>query len=291
MDTFETPEPITAIVEINMGDIHITTSDRTDTVVEVRASDAAHKADIAAAEHTTVDFADGRLRIKSPKNWRQWAPWGRRESIDVHIDMPSGSHVRGSAGAGALQCTGRVGECQFRIGAGNLLVDACGPVVVSAGAGPIDIGRAEGDVDVKTSGSVRIGSIDGAAVIKNSNGGTSIGEITGDLRVNAANGNVIVDRTHGTVVLKCANGDIRLDEADRGAIVAETAHGDVEIGVHDGVAAWLDLNTAFGRVRNDLEAAGPPTPGQDAMEIRARTAFGDITIRRATTDQPHEAAR
>jgi hypothetical protein len=284
MHTFDTPEPITVVVEINRGDIQITTSNRTNTVVEVSASDEAKKADIAAAEQTTVDFAHGTLRIKSPKNWRQWAPWGGRESIDVRIDLPSGSHVRGAAGAGALQCIGLVGECRCRIGAGNVRIDACGPVVVSTGAGTIDIGRATGDVDVKTSGSVKIGSIDGAAVIKNSNGRTSIREITGDLRVNAANGNVIVDRAHGTVVLKCANGDVRLDEADRGAIVAETARGNVEIGIRDGVAAWLDLNTAFGTVRNDLEAAGRPAPGEDAIEVRARTAFGDITIRRAIAE-------
>ena len=290
MHTFDTPEAITLVVEINRGDIHITTSDRTDTVVEVRASDEAKKGDIAAAEQTTVDFAHGTLRIKSPKNWRQWAPWGWKESIDVRVELPSGSQVRSSAGAGALQCSGLVGECRAKIGAGNVRIDACGEVAVSAGAGTIDIGRVRGDVDVKTTGTVRIGSIDGAAVIKNSNGGTSIGEITGDLRVNAANGNVTVDRAHGTVVLKCANGDVRLDEADGGAIVAETARGGVEIGIREGVAAWLDLNTAFGAVRNDLEAAGPPTAGEHAIEVRARTAFGDITIRRATTDQPHEAA-
>ena len=282
MQTFDTPEPITVVVEINRGDIHITASDRADTVVDVRASDEARKADIAAAEQTTVDFANGTLRIKSPKNWRQWAPWGGRESIDVRIDLPRGSHVRGSAGAGAMQCTGLLGGCHYRIGAGRVRIDACGPVGVSAGAGTIDIGRAEGDVDIKTTGSVRIGSIDGAAVIKNSNGGTSIREITGDLRVNAANGSVIVDRAHGTVVLKCANGDVRLDEANRGAIVAETARGNVEIGIRDGVAAWLDLNTAFGTVRNDLEAARPPAPDEDAIKVRARTAFGDITIRRPT---------
>jgi hypothetical protein len=47
------------------------------------------------------------------------------------------------------------------------------------------------------------------------------------------------------------------------------------------VAAWLDLTTAFGTVRNELDTAEPPTADQDTIEVRARTAFGDITIRRA----------
>ena len=36
-----------------------------------------------------------------------------------------------------------------------------------------------------------------------------------------------------------------------------------------------------GTVRNSLDAAQPPAPGEDAVEVRARSSFGDITIRRA----------
>jgi hypothetical protein len=51
--------------------------------------------------------------------------------------------------------------------------------------------------------------------------------------------------------------------------------------VSAGVAAWLDLRTKFGQVLNDLDEADRPEPGQDAVEIRARTSMGDIAIRRA----------
>ncbi len=289
MHTFDTPEPISVDLEIGVGNIHVTTSDRRDTVVEVRASNEARKSDVAAAEQTKVDFADGTLFIKSPKGRRQWTPWGGHESIEVRIELPTGSHVRGSGGVIALRCTGRVGECRYRAGVGNVRIDACGPVAVAAGTGDIEIGRAEGHVEIKTAGSVRISTIDGTAVIKNSNGDTSIHEITSDLRVSSANGNVIVERARAAVVLKCANGDLRLDEAGRGTIVAETARGDVEVGIRNGVAAWLDLNTAFGRVRNDLGAAAPPASGEDAVEVRARSAYGDITIRRATSAEKDES--
>ena len=45
-----------------------------------------------------------------------------------------------------------------------------------------------GRADIKTAGAIRIGRIDGAAAVKNSNGDTWIGEVTGEGRVNAANG-------------------------------------------------------------------------------------------------------
>jgi hypothetical protein len=93
---------------------------------------------------------------------------------------------------------------------------------------------------------------------------------------------VVVDRARATVAAKSANGDVRLDAIERGRIVAETARGTVDVGIRVGVAAWLDLNTAFGTVRNDLDAAGRPEPGDDAVDVRARTAFGDISVHRAT---------
>jgi hypothetical protein len=282
MHTFDTPEPISVALEVAVANVDITASDRTDTVVDVLPTNENRKGDVAAAEQTTVDYADGLLRISTPNGWRQWRPWGGRESVDVRIALPSGSDVHGSAGVVALRSAGRVGELRFKAGAGNVHVDQSGPVKLTVGAGDIDVGHTFGDVDVKTTGTVRVGTVDGAAVIKNSNGDTSIHDVVGDLRVHTANGNVVVDRARATVAAKSANGDVRLDAIERGTIVAETARGTVEVGIRTGVAAWLDLNTAFGTVRNDLDAAGRPESGQDAVDVRARKAFGDIKVHRAT---------
>ncbi len=80
---------------------------------------------------------------------------------------------------------------------------------------------------------------------------------------------------------KTANGDVRLGEVAGGAVVAQSAFGDVEVGVRDGVAAWLDLETKFGTVHNDLDATERPEPAEDAVEVRARTSMGDITVHRS----------
>ena len=39
MPTFDTPEPITVVIDLSVGDVRITASDRADTVVEVRPTD------------------------------------------------------------------------------------------------------------------------------------------------------------------------------------------------------------------------------------------------------------
>jgi hypothetical protein len=281
MQTFDTPEPITVALELGVAQVQITASDRTDTVVDVRATNPDRKSDVAAAQQTTVDYANGRLRVASPKGRRQWKPWNGRESIDVHIDLPVGSDVLGSAGVADLRCTGRLGECRYKTGVGTVHIAESGPVSLSVGSGDIDVGHTLGDVEVKATGGVRLGTVDGAAVVKNSNGDTSIDDVVGDLRVSSANGDIVVGRARSTVAVKSANGDVRVDRAERGSVVANTARGSVEVGILDGVAAWLDLNTGFGEVRNELEAGGPPASEDDAIEVRARTAFGDITIRRA----------
>ena len=279
MPTFDTPEPIAVTLDVGVGDIQVVASDRTDTVVDVRPSDPAKKSDVTAAEQTRVEYASGRLLVKAPKAWK-WSLRSGGESIDVQIELPTGSQVSGETGVAALHCTGRIGGCRYKTGVGDIHLDEAGRLELRAGAGDITVGQAVGEVEVSTAGAVGIGSVDGTAIIKNTNGDTWIGEVTGDVRVNAANGRITIDRARAAASAKTANGDVRLGEVARGAVLVQSANGKIEIGVRDGVAVWLDLKTGFGNVMNDLHASDRPTPDEEAVDVRARTAYGDITIRR-----------
>ena len=93
---------------------------------------------------------------------------------------------------------------------------------------------------------------------------------------------LIGDLRHVADSAKTANGDVRLSEIASGVVHAQTACGKVDIGVLDGVAAWLDLYTQYGNVRNDLNAAERSEPGEATVEVRARSSFGDITVRRSS---------
>ena len=283
MPTFHTPEPISATVEVGVGDIRIDASERADTVVEVRPSDPSKKSDVTAAEQTRVEYADGRLLVKAPKS-RQRAPWRGAGSIDVRIGLPLGSQIEGEGGVATLRCSGRIGECRFRTGVGDVQLDTVGPLDLKSGAGDVTVGQVAGRAHVTMgTGALGIAGIDGTAVVRNRNGDTWIGEVGGDTRVNAANGKISIDRALASVAAKTANGDVRLGEVARGAVVAQSALGAVEVGVRDGVAAWLDLHTKFGSVRNDLDDAERPEPGEEAVEVHVRTSLGDITIRRSVS--------
>ena len=265
MPVFDTPEPISVIVELGVGDIRIAASDRSDTVVDVRPTDADLEPDVRAAEQTRVEYTAGRLLVKGPKQ-RGLGLFSKPGSVDVTIELPVGSQLDGDAGAAAFHCVGRLGACRVKTGLGDItMARLAGPADISAG-----------------SGEVRLSQVDGDAVIKNSNGDCWVGEITGDLRVHTANGDICVGRAGAGVAASTAYGDVRISEVTRGSASLKTSFGEIEIGIRAGTAARLDVSTKFGRVLNDLAATeGPGTSGETA-EVHASTSYGDILIRRSS---------
>jgi hypothetical protein len=280
MSHFETPQPISVVLELRLADVRVAAGERVDTIVQVRPSDPSRREDATAAEHTRVEYADGRLLVKAPRRLREWTPFGDDGSIDVDIELPAGSDLSGHTAAGGFRLTGSLGRCELKSSAGEISLDRAARVKLAT-AGDIRLERVTGDAELATAtGDVRASEIDGSAVIKNSNGDTRIGEVGGDLRVKAANGDIDVEHSHGSVSAKTANGHIRVGSIRRGSLVAETATGPIEVGIAGGVAAWLDLHTHYGHVHNGLDATESPGSADEQVEVRARTGFGDITIRR-----------
>ena len=281
MPSFDTREPITATVELVTGDVRITAGDVATTVVEVRPSDASNQEDVRAAEQTRVEFAGGHLQVRAPK-FRSWSPRSHGGSVDVTIELPAGSRVNGHAAMADFDADGPLGDTQIKTSMGRIDLETVAKLHLKSGVGDIDVDHATGHAEISTgTGDVRLRALDGSAVVKNSNGPTWIGVAGGDLRVNAANGSIAVDVAHASVVAKSSNGDVRVGEVVRGSAVLETHAGDVEVGIREGTAAWLDVNARAGRVDNRLEASDAPATGDEKVEVRARTTIGDVAIRRA----------
>lgn len=281
MPTFHTPEPISVAIELAVGDARITASDRRNTVVEVRPSDASHEPDVRAAEQTRVEYAAGRLLVKAPRQ-RGLGLFNKIGSIDLTIELPEGSRVQGEASIAAFRGVGRLGECRVKISTGDIQLDHTGPLDLNTGAGAIVVDSVVGRAEVSTgTGRVRLREIDGAAVVKNANGNSWVGEITGDLRVNAANGDISVDVANSGITANTANGDVRIGEVARGSASLKSGCGEIEIGIQAGTAALLDVYTPLGRIHNHLATADSPEPSDETVEVGARTYYGDIVIRRA----------
>ena len=279
MPTYDTPAPITATIDVGLGHVRIVASDRTDTVVDVRPTDPSREADVRAAEQCRVEYASGRLSVTATnkKKWRTRSAG----SIDVAIELPSDSRVDASAWAD-VRSEGRLGDSTVDTAAGNVHLDETGRLRVRTAAGDVSVTRSAGPADVKTSsGKIRVGEVDGSVVAKTSNGDITLGEVAGDASLSTANGDITVDRAGASVDAKTAYGAVRIGEVARGSIGLQTAFGELAVGVREGTAAWLDVSSGFGTVQSNLEAADAPAPTDETVEIRGKTGWGDIVIRRA----------
>lgn len=281
MPTFDTPEPIAVSIELSVGDVRVVASDRTDTIVQVRPTDEAQEQDVRYAEQTRVEHTPSGLLVKGPRQ-RGLGLLGKPGSVDVTVELPAGSSLRGDSSVAAYHGMGRLGECRIKTSVGDFELDETGPLDLNTATGAIAVAKVSGDAEVSTgTGRIRLGEIDGSAVVKNSNGDTRIDAVTGDLRMSAGNGDLTVGRADGNVSGTTANGEIRIGEVSRGTVVLKTAKGELEVGVRAGTAARLDLYTNFGRVQNHMDSADSPEPTDAVVEVSARTSFGDIVIRRA----------
>ncbi|WP_144121733.1 DUF4097 family beta strand repeat-containing protein [Catellatospora sichuanensis] len=285
MPTFDTPAPISATVDIILGDIRFIAGDRADTVVEVHPVDPSRKLDVEAAEQVDIKFADGKLLVRHSK--LRTAFTTKYGSVKVLVELPTGSDVRGDTADGEYVVQGLVGSCRLKNAIGDIRVGQAADVRLKTTGGRVIVDHVTGQADVSANGDIRIRRIGGGAVVKNIGGDSWVGEVAGDLRANSATGDIAVDVARAAVNARTSVGDIRVGELGSGPVDLYTAIGRVEVGVPQGTAVRLDAHTSTGRVRNHL--AGPDAPGQSGptVKVRARCNGGDIIVRRAGAD--HDA--
>ncbi len=275
MPTFDTPIPISATIDVIAGDIRVIAADRTDTVVEVHPRDESHNLDVKTAAQTRVDYADGKLTVKTPKPLQVFFS-ARSATVDVTVSLPAGSHVRATTTHGDLTCEGRLGDCTLRTYDGDVSLHRADQVRLTTLHGRITVDRVDRDAHITGSGEVRLAQVGGAANLKNLDGPSWIGQVDGEVHVNSAHGDITIDRAGPRVVARTAHGSVSLREVATGEAVLQTASGDIEVGILPGSSAWLEVKSSYGRVRNELDATdepdGPSRPSRSRSAAARWTA-------------------
>ncbi|MET9484659.1 DUF4097 family beta strand repeat-containing protein [Streptomyces sp. NPDC006638] len=279
MPSFDTPLPISVNARVDAGSIQFTAADRADTLVAVAPRDPKKDQDVRAAEQTEVTYTSGVLTVRTPK---QRYPLGRTGTVDVTVELPTDSNIDMAGSWAQVLGEGRLGDVRVKTSSGDVRLETTGPLHLTASHGSITVERVEGLAEITTSsGSVRVGTVDGPAVLKNSHGTTTVGTATGDLRVSGSNGDIMVERAEDSVTATTAHGTLRVAEVVRGTVQLETSYGAIEVGVREGTAAWLDVSSTSGQVRNTLTPSEAPEESEESVKIRARTRYGNVDIRRA----------
>lgn len=282
MATFQTPQPIAVVIDVSVrGDIWIVARDHPTTEVTVQPRKATRNLDVKMAEQTTVDYSDGRLQVRLHPSFRHsWFSDGG--AVEITVEVPTGSSLELKSAMGDLRCEGEFSAADLKTDLGHIRVDHCGELRAHTDMGDITVEHAVGRSRIKTgSGKIRIHHLDGVATVKNGNGNTYIAHASGELSVSAANGDISLERAGLSTTVKTSSGDVTVGEVAAGSLTVQTAAGTLAVGVSEGTAAWLDLSTKYGRVRNALEATNGPGDTVDRVEIRARNAYGDIAVMRS----------
>jgi DUF4097 and DUF4098 domain-containing protein YvlB len=216
MQEFATPTPISAVLDAPTGRIRFVAADRADTAVEVLPADASKARDVAAAEQTAVEYADGVLRITGRARNRYFGPSG---SVDVTVQLPAGSRVEAKVASVALRGVGRLGEVVVEGSHGTIELDEAASARLSILAGDISIGRLGGSAEIRTAkGDIRIAeAVRGPVALRTEAGDVSVGTAAGvSASLDAGTGR---GRIHNA--LRSTGGTADLD------IHATTAHGDI----------------------------------------------------------------
>ncbi|MEV5826583.1 DUF4097 family beta strand repeat-containing protein [Spirillospora sp. NPDC052242] len=216
MNTFQTPAPIATVVNVPAGRLQMIAADRTDTQVEVRPADPSRGRDVKAAEQTTVEFADGVLRVEAPAAGNQY--FGRSGSVEITVKLPAGSRVEARAASAEFRAVGRLGEVAFDGAHGQAKIDQAASVRLTALDGDVEVVRLDGPAQISTQrGDIRIAEATGGEV--------ALSTQSGDITVGAAAGvSAALDAQTGRGRVSNA---LRNDGTAGLEIRATTAHGDI----------------------------------------------------------------
>ncbi|MEV3927097.1 DUF4097 family beta strand repeat-containing protein [Actinomadura coerulea] len=178
MQKFDTPAPISAVLDVPAGRVQLIAADRADTAVEIRPADPSKGRDVKAAEQTAVEYADGVLRITVPvKN--QYL--GSSGSIEVTVQLPTGSRVEGKAAATEVRAVGRFGDVAFDGAYRSIKLDETASLRLTATDGDVEVGRLGGPAEISTQrGDIRITeAVRGEVVLRTMSGDISVGAAPG----------------------------------------------------------------------------------------------------------------
>ncbi|SCL64099.1 DUF4097 family beta strand repeat-containing protein [Micromonospora chersina] len=275
MLTFTTPAPVAATIEVAGAQVRINATDRTDTVVLVEPVDAASRKDVKVAEKTTVDFAGGRLSVKTTVS-------GDKDgSVAITIDLPTGSSLATYLAHSEVHADGAFGGCELHLASGRVQVDRVDALRANIASGEVAVGHVAGRADIDGGAfTLRIGEVEGTVALSNSGGRTWIGHAFGDLELSSASCDFDIDRADGGVTATTASGAIRIGRMTHGQAKLMNGSGNIEVGISESAAAHIDVVSERASVRDTVSTGGNPDRSNGTVSVHARTRHGDIVVQR-----------
>ena len=178
MNTFDTPAPITAVLDIPAGQVQLIAADRADTTVEVRPADASKSRDVKLAEQTTAEYHDGVLRVAGPAKNQHFGSTG---AVEVTVQLPTGSRVEAKVASAGFRTVGRLGDVTLDSSQATVKLDEAATARLSTSDGTITVGRLHGDAEIRTArGDIQVTeAMAGTVTLRTSAGSITVGAAAG----------------------------------------------------------------------------------------------------------------
>jgi Putative adhesin len=275
MPTFATPGPITATVQVAGAQVRVTASDRTDTVVVVEPVNEESRSDVKVANRTKVDFAGGRLSVKTTVSG------DKNGSVAITIDLPAGSSLVAYLAHSSVHADGSFGECELHMAKGRVQLDRIKALQANIASGEVTIGHIAGRANIDGGAfAMRIGEVKGTVGLSSSGGQAWIGQASADLDLSSGSCDFDIDHADGSVTATTASGAIRIGRMTHGQANLMNGSGNIEVGISEGAAASVDANSERGAVHNFVSSEGCSDPSDHKVMVHARTRHGDIIVQR-----------
>jgi DUF4097 and DUF4098 domain-containing protein YvlB len=218
MQEFDTPAPVSAVLDIPAGRIQFIAADRADTTVEILPADASKSRDVKAAERIEVAYGDGVLRIEASKATSRIL--GASGSVEVTVQLPAGSRIEAKAASAEFRGVGRLGDVAFEGAQGSVKLDETASARLTLQSGGVSVGRLGGPAQISTQkGDLHITeAVAGTVTLRTEHGDISVGA------AREASASLDAGTTYGRIHNALKN----TDGAAAGLnIHATTAHGDI----------------------------------------------------------------
>lgn len=209
-------------------------------------------------DQVEIDHFHDQLRISLPQHLTN------PPRLHLELTAPDGLSYQISTGSADVRISPELDRSRISTGSGSILLTTASDLSANSGSGSITVGVLTGRAAQlgTASGDIRIDHADAPLHARAASGNVRVNRLSADLRASSASGDVSVSAT-------TASADLR------------TASGWLQVGVAQGLPAWLDLGSASGRIDLKLDADQPPADGDPYVSIRARSASGAISIFRA----------
>ncbi|KOU52346.1 DUF4097 family beta strand repeat-containing protein [Streptomyces sp. WM6378] len=176
---FDTPAPISAVLDIPAGRIQFIAADRADTTVEVLPANPSRSRDAKAAEQITVAYRDGVLRVGAAPAKNRLL--GHSGSVEVTVQLPAGSCVEVAAALSELRGVGRLGDVTFEGAQATVKLDETASARLTLQAGDISVGRLGGPAEISTQkGDLQVAeAVRGTVTLRTEHGAIAVGAARG----------------------------------------------------------------------------------------------------------------